>query len=284
MKNINVFISYTITDENINRYFNDIRKIKILKLEEEKELIKRIQNGDKEAFDKLVVSNLRFVVTVAKQYQNRGICLSDLICEGNCGLIKAAREFNPNNNVRFITYAVWWIKNYIVYAIYAKTGHVYIPVGQTVKLFQYNRCVLELTNKLGKDPTNSEIATKMGISESEVKQIAILKQQYVSLDKNYGTDDQPITLENLIPAKFKSDSISSNTENIDSFNEIINCIPDNRSADIVRTMFGIGTQTLTLEELSSRFNISSERVRQLKEYGINWLKKYKQNDLKDLYD
>lgn len=124
----------------------------------------------------------------------------------------------------------------------------------------------------------------MGISESEVKQIAILKQQYVSLDKNYGTDDQPITLENLIPAKFKSDSISSNTENIDSFNEIINCIPDNRSADIVRTMFGIGTQTLTLEELSSRFNISSERVRQLKEYGINWLKKYKQNDLKDLYD
>ena len=121
----------------------------------------------------------------------------------------------------------------------------------------------------------------MGISETEVKQIATLKQQYASLDKNYGTEDKPITLENLIPSKFESDSISLEDSNIEELNEIISCIPDNRSADIVRTMFGIGTQSLTLEELSSRFNISSERVRQLKEWGINWLKKYKRNDLKD---
>lgn len=282
MKDINIFISFTDrSDENIVRYFGDITKYKLLNAEEEKDLARKIQNGDEQAFNKLVLSNLRFVITVAKQYQGRGISLIDLINEGNIGLCKAAREFNPDAGVRFITYAVWWIKNVIVNAIYVKSGHIYMPIAQSVKINRYNKAVKYLSGKLNRDPDIEDIADYMEISEAEVKQIILLKQHYNSIDENHGTEDEPLTLENLIPSKFNSDEEFLKKDKIIGLNLIISSIPDNRSADIVRTMFGIGTRSLTLEELASRFNMSSERVRQLKESGIEWLKKNKSNILKE---
>lgn len=281
MKNITKGRSYTYADDLLVRYFKDIKNYKSLSTLQEKELSKKIQNGDKQALDELIKHNLKFVITVAKQYQGRGICLNDLICEGNMGLCVAAKEFKPNIGVRFITYAVWWIKNFIVNAIYVKSGNVYIPVGQSVKINRYNKAVQFLTKVLKKDPEIEDIANYMQLSEEEVRQIKLTKQHYASFDTNYGSEEEPITLENLIPSKFEADSDCAKHDRIDGLNYIINSMPDNRMADIVRTMFGIGTQELTLEELASRLNISSERVRQLKEKGIDWLIKNKREELKD---
>lgn len=261
-------------------YLKEIKKYPLLSEREEKELAKKIREGDKKALEKLILGNLRFVVNVAKEYQGKGLTLAELINEGNYGLIKAAQKFDETKNVKFISYAVWWIRQSIMKAILENNSNIRIPLSQITKINAVNRAQQEILDQENRVPTFKEIADKIGMSENEVKNILNLNKVELSLSDPIG-DDENLYLgdtiieenelspeETLLRKRYK-ETLKNQLEKLSE-----------REAFVLKKYFGLDDyRPHTLEEIGKELNISRERVRQIKDRAINKLKEMTKNVL-----
>lgn len=279
MKTITKQVSFTNRDELLNSYFKDLRKTTPLTHEEEINLSARIKNGDQEALNKLVVSNLRFVVTVAKQYQHQGLDLTDLIQCGNEGLIKAARLYDGTKGCKFISYAVWWIRQSIVGAIYKVSHTIKFSISHVIKQHKIKKIVSKLEAKLGRVPTIEEIADNIELSESQINDIFLYDKDVVSTDDSTGLED--ITVGDTIYGNDYPDEEVDKDSIIEEIGTIISRLGD-REQDIIRMFFGISVKELTLEEIGEKFGTTAERIRQIKEDALIKLKNRYSEELKNL--
>ena len=279
MKTITKQVSFTNRDELLNSYFKDLRKTTPLTHEEEINLSARIKNGDQEALNKLVVSNLRFVVTVAKQYQHQGLDLTDLIQCGNEGLIKAARLYDGTKGCKFISYAVWWIRQSIVGAIYKVSHTIKFSISHVIKQHKIKKIISKLEAKLGRTPTIEEIADNIELSESQINDIFLYDKDVVSTDDSTGLED--ITVGDTIYGNDYPDEEIDKDSLTEEIGTIISRLGD-REQDIIRMFFGISVKELTLEEIGEKFGTTAERIRQIKEDALIKLRNRYSEELKNL--
>lgn len=269
MKTITIKQSITNRDrDSVNLYLKDISHIKMLNPEEEKEIAIKAKNGDKRARDKLIAANTRFVVSVAKQYQGQGLDLEDLISEGNAGLIKAADKFNPDLGWKFISYAVWWIRQSILQALSDKSRTIRLPVNQVSLLNKVKRTIAEFAAKYERDPSTKEISELTGIDESKILSILNMSAKILSVDSPF-KDEEEGTLIDVIPNQNipRTDAaLIKESKEQDIIKSLSALGP--RSHDIIRMFFGIGTREMTLDEIGNKFGVTSERIRQLKEKAL----------------
>ncbi len=259
---------------SLDKYLQEIGKVDLLTAEEEVELAKRIKQGDKLALEKLTKANLRFVVSVSKQYQNQGLSLPDLINEGNLGLIKAAQRFDETRGFKFISYAVWWIRQSILQALAEQSRIVRLPLNKIGSLNKINRTYASLEQQNEREPAISEIAELLEIPEEEVKESLRHSGRHVSMDAPLVQDE-----ENTLYDVLRPDEDNENPEKeliLESLRtEIDRAISTltPREADVVRLYFGLNSKhPMTLEEIGERFDLTRERVRQIKEKAIRRLK------------
>ncbi len=272
-------ISQQITHRNensVNLYFQEVNKYPMVSIDEEVELSVRIRNGDELALRRLVEANLRFVISVAKQYQNQGLSFPDLINEGNVGLVKAAQKFDETRGFKFISYAVWWIRQSIMQAISEQTRIVRLPVNRISAINRIKKAIPFLEQQYEREPTNSELAEYLDMKENLIKENNDIKHRQVSLDKplsNEGESD--FTFYDLL----HNDNLPSPDSDLDSDSARIDIIRavnklGNREKDIITFLYGLdGKEPLTLHEVSDILNVSSERVRQIREASLLRLKK-----------
>lgn len=272
------------TDKSLKLYLQEIGKIPTTTREEERELAERIQKGDQEALNRLIEGNLKFVVKVAQAYQGCGLSLTDLINEGNLGLIEAAKRFDPSKNVKFISYAVWWIRQSILRALSEQGRTIRLPLKQGGLLVKVGKVYSELSQeKGGREPTPKEIAEKMDLSEDEVQAILEFSKKPLSLDAPT-IEDENLTLMNFVTNKnnLAPDEVVISQTLIEELRGLLDEL-DPREAMILRLRYGIdGEGPLTLEEIGERLNLSRERVRQLEKRAKSRLKK--RADAKSLED
>lgn len=275
-----IYIRKSITNKDslaIINYLKEVAKIPLITQEEEVKLSERIQNGDKKALDKLVTSNLRFAISIAKQYQNKGLPLLDLISEANLGLIHAARKFIPNENYRFVSYAVWWIRDYITKAIANYSSTIRVPIGQQKLVARINKIYGELSQDSNKVISSEDIGEKINLESDKVDSaINTNTIGYLSLDISVD-DSSNMTLVDVLPNENSSRADEKLLKD-SLYNEILEAIdflPD-RDRDILIMSFGIGMEEMTNEAIADKFGITPTRVRQLKNESLVLLKeKYK---------
>lgn len=263
-----------ISEENsLALYLKEISKNKALSLEEEAVLAVKIRKGDKKALEKLVKANLRFVVSVCRNYQNQGLPLSDLINEGNLGLIRAAKRFDEKKNFKFISYAVWWIRQAILQALAEQSRIIKLPLNRVGTIHKIGKTQSKLEQKLRRAPNVEEIAQELNIDEGEVRETIKIGNTHMSLDAplQQGEDAK------LIDMLQDSNQVSPDGGVMDiSLQKEIDSILDTlseREKEVVKLYFGIGEDTAhTLEEIGLRFNLTRERVRQIKEKALRRLK------------
>ncbi len=276
MRQLRISQQITQRDEiSINRYFQEINKYELISLEEEVSLTVRIHKGDQEALKKLVLANLRFVVSVAKQYQNQGLSFADLINEGNLGLVKAAGKFDETRGFKFISYAVWWIRQSIVQAISEQTRIVRLPLNRISSINKINKAALTLEQKLQREPTDTEIAEHLEWNEGEVNIANDIKKRQISFDSLLSQhEDGNFTLHDLI----QSDDIPSPDSKVIGESLIVNINRalgklSDREASVLTLSFGLSnTPAHTLHDIAIKFDISTERVRQIRSIGLFKLK------------
>ncbi len=257
----------------IDKYLQEIGNVPLLTPEEEIALATKVQQGDETALEELTKANLRFVVTVAKQYQNQGLTLSDLINEGNIGLIKAAKRFDPTRGFKFISYAVWWIRQAILQALAEQARVVRIPQNKIGTLSKIGKAVSNLTQEFEREPNAEEIAAQLDISESEVESTMQMSGRHLSVDEPiFDSENNTLmdTIENDQQAP-PDQSLLSESLRIEIERALDTLTP--REAEVIRLYFGLdGEHTLTLEEIGARFELTRERVRQIKEKAIRRLR------------
>ncbi len=259
---------------SLDKYLQEIGRVALLTAEEEVELAKRIKEGDNLALEKLTKANLRFVVSVSKQYQNQGLSLPDLINEGNLGLIKAAQRFDETRGFKFISYAVWWIRQSILQALAEQSRIVRLPLNKIGSLNKINRTYASLEQQNEREPAVSEIAELLEIPEDEVKESLRHSGRHVSMDAPLVQDE-----ENTLYDVLRPDEDNENPEKeliLESLRtEIDRAISTltPREADVIRLYFGLNSKhPMTLEEIGEKFDLTRERVRQIKEKAIRRLK------------
>lgn len=260
--------------QSLEKYLQEIGKVDLLTPEEEVDLAKRIKEGDQEALEKLTKANLRFVVSVAKQYQNQGLSLSDLINEGNLGLIKAAQRFDETRGFKFISYAVWWIRQSILQALAEQSRIVRLPLNKVGSLNKINRAFSELEQEYEREPSANELAELLEITTEEVETTLGVAARHVSMDAPFvdGEDNSLLdVLENTAtPGTDKSMAYgqSLRTEIERSLGTLTE-----RQCDVIKLYFGIGVEhPMSLEDIGERFGLTRERVRQIKDKAINKLR------------
>lgn len=260
----------SFSDEGpLDLYLKEISIYPLLSREEERELAIKIKKGSQWSLEKLTRSNLRFVVSVARKYQNQGVALSDLISEGNVGLIRAAHKFDEARGIKFISYAVWWIRQAIIQAITEQSRIVRIPMNRAVMLYKIGKKENRLAQELGRKPTVEEIADGIGISIEEVRKTLSISQSHFSLDDTLTPGEYNCLLDHL-PDNSDRGPVENALENALS-RAIENSLSTlkEREAKILRLYFGLGGQeTMTLDQIGSLFGITRERVRQIKEKSI----------------
>ncbi len=272
MRQIKITKSITKRDNSLNIYLKEINKTDLLTTEEEVKLAELISKGDKDALDKLVTANLRFVVSIAKQYQNQGLSLSDLINEGNIGLIKAAKKFDVTRGFKFISYAVWWIRQSIMQAISEQTRNIRIPMNQIGTLSKINKTSLKLEQLNSRKPTTEEIASELGIDVERINELIRVSGKNVSIDTPF-SDEEDSTLADVITnhnSPLADKEVNEESCSIEIERVLNSLFP--RERDIVRMLFGIEVQEMNMEEISDKFGITRERVRQIKEKAIKKLR------------
>jgi RNA polymerase primary sigma factor len=258
---------------SLDQYLRDISAYPLISREEEAELARRIRTGDQDALDKLVRSNLRFVVSVAKKYQNQGVSLSDLINEGNLGLIRAGHKFDETKGIKFISYAVWWIRQAILQALAEQSRIVRVPLNRAGTLHRIGKRANTLLQELGREATHAEIAEGMDITEEEVAKTMSISQVHLSLDAPLAPGEDNRLLDYL------PDTLHPNPEDqtfdkalTEAIEESLGSLKE-REAKILRLYFGMGeTEPMTLEEIGSQLGITRERVRQIKEKALSRLR------------
>ncbi len=279
-------ISKSITNresESLEKYLQEIGREDLLTAEEEVELAQRIRKGDREALEKLTKANLRFVVSVAKQYQNQGLSLPDLINEGNLGLIKAAEKFDETRGFKFISYAVWWIRQSIHQAIAEQSRIVRLPQNQVGSVSKINRALNKFEQENERRPNVSEIAEKTDLSEDKVEVALKSNTRHVSVDAPFSDSDENSLLDVLVnddaPMADRSLVIESLRNEIAAALNILN----DREQKIIKSFYGIGCQEMTLEEIGHATGLTRERVRQIKEKAIRKLRNSTSNKLLKTY-
>ncbi|MGQ0701697.1 MAG: sigma-70 family RNA polymerase sigma factor [Gemmatimonadales bacterium] len=258
---------------SLDLYLREISKYPLIPQEEEINLAKRIRAGDQEALDKLVRSNLRFVVSVAKKYQNQGVSLADLINEGNLGLIRAAHKFDETKGTKFISYAVWWIRQAILQALAEQSRIVRVPLNRAGTLHRITRRSSVLLQELGREPTPAEIAEGMDLDMEEVEKTLSISQNHVSLDAPLAPGEDNRLLDYL-PDNQNPGPDAETFEN--ALNQCIETVLKDlkeREATILRLYFGLDSpEPMTLEEIGAKLGITRERVRQIKEKALSRLR------------
>ena len=260
--------------QSLEKYLQEIGKVDLLTPEEEVELAKQIKQGDQISLEKLTKANLRFVVSVAKQYQNQGLSLSDLINEGNLGLIKAAQRFDETRGFKFISYAVWWIRQSILQALAEQSRIVRLPLNKVGSLNKINRAFSELEQEFEREPSAEELATVLEIPTEEVETTLGVAARHVSMDAPFveGEDNSLLdVLENdCTPA---TDSVLEYKDSLrKEIERALGTLTD-RQADVIKLYFGIGVEhPESLEDIGDKFGLTRERVRQIKDKAINKLR------------
>jgi RNA polymerase primary sigma factor len=258
----------------LDQYFSDIAEIQMITPEEEIDLAKRIKDNDQVALTKLVRSNLRFVISVAKSYQNHGLSLEDLINEGNLGLIKAAHRFDETRGFKFISYAVWWIRQAILQAIAEKTRLIRLPLNQISILTKIGKVHNYLEQKHERSPTNEEIATKLDTHTDDVSNIIKKSSHVRSLDSPIVSDTKNRLIDVVVSREGKDPDHALNEESLKI--EILHLLKilTRRESQIIKSYYGLnGEKAKTLEEVGLEFKLTRERIRQIKEQALQKLRK-----------
>ncbi len=260
-------------DGSLDVYLREISRYPLINQEEEVALAQRIREGEEEALDKLVRSNLRFVVSVAKKYQNQGVSLSDLINEGNLGLIRAAHKFDETKGIKFISYAVWWVRQAILQALAEQSRIVRVPLNRAGALHRITRRSSALQQELGRDPTAAEVAEGMDIGVDEVEKTLSISQNHVSLDAPLAPGEENRLLDYLPDTQNPGpDAETFEHALTQSIEEVLASLRE-RERKILRLYFGLDSpEPMTLEEIGARLGITRERVRQIKEKALSRLR------------
>ena len=257
---------------SLDKYLQEIGKEELITVEEEVELAQRIRKGDQEALEKLTKANLRFVVSVAKQYQNQGLSLPDLINEGNLGLIKAAEKFDETLGFKFISYAVWWIRQSILQALAEQSRIVRLPLNQVGSLNKINKAFGRFEQENERTPSPEELADMLNLPKEKVSDTLRVSGRHVSVDAPLADGED----NNLLDVLVNSDSPNADRGLINEslateVDRALDTLTD-REKDIIKSFFGIGCSEMTLEEIGEKFGLTRERVRQIKEKAIRRLR------------
>ena len=257
----------------LDQYFADVSRYPLLKSDEEKALARRIQKGDEAAIEEMVKRNLRFVVSVAKKYQNRGLPLIDLIGEGNVGLLTAARKFDPDQGVKFISYAVWWIRQAILSSLARQGRTVRVPLNRTADLSRVIKASALLRDKFGREPTPQELSQLTGISHEIVQALMSLNTADVRLDAAIGTDGDRALIERFSVEEMPdAEAQVLNSFRTAELDRALETLPP-RDAKILRLYFGLeGDREHTLDEIGKMLGVTRERVRQLRDRALRRLR------------
>lgn len=271
--------------QSLDKYLQDIGKEELITAEEEVELARRIKQGDQLALEKLTRANLRFVVSVAKQYQNQGLTLPDLINEGNLGLIKAAQKFDETRGFKFISYAVWWIRQSILQALAEQARIVRLPLNQVGSLNKINKAFSKLEQEYERPPTAEELAENLEVPEDKVKESLNVSGRHVSMDAPLSSNEDGGTLMDVMSNADSPDADQTlMSESLQREIERSLSTLTDKEREIIRLFFGIGmNHGLTLEEIGAKFNLTRERVRQIKEKAIRRLRHTSRNKLLKAY-
>ncbi len=273
---VDVVEQYTsLSDKDyLDEYLRYITRFEPLSPEEEKELGRRIQQGDVEALQRLVEANLRFVVSIAAQYKNRGLSFQDLINEGNLGLIQAAKRFDPDRGVKFISYAVWWIRQAIMQALAEQTGAVRLPLKQAGKLSKARKVREKFLHEKNREPEAEEIADELKVSTSDLEDIFRASRHHLSLETPIGQDNETPFVDLLEGTTFpSSEDLFLRESLISHVDELIKEL-DPREQIVIKNRFGLENETtMTLGELGKKLGVSRERVRQLESRALKKLRK-----------
>ncbi len=268
---------------SLDKYLQEIGREDLISVEEEVELAQRIKKGDRVALEKLTRANLRFVVSVAKQYQNQGLSLPDLINEGNLGLIKAAEKFDETRGFKFISYAVWWIRQSILQALAEQSRIVRLPLNQVGSLNKINKAFSKFEQENERKPSPEELADELDLPAEKVSDTLKVSGRHISVDAPFVEGEDNSLLDVLV----NDDSPSADRTLINESlaREITRALSTltEREADIVQMFFGIGCQEMTLEEIGEKFGLTRERVRQIKEKAIRRLRHNSRSKLLKAY-
>ena len=278
-------ITQSITDRkdaSLGIYFKDVSKLSMITPEKEIELTRRIKLGDKAAANELVTANLRFVISVAKQYQNKGLDLVDLIQEGNIGMLEAAYKFDETRGYRFISYAVWWIRQSIMRAISEQCRTVRVPMSQIVNMSKINKMSEKFEQKNGRTPSMEEIEEETNLDRKKINMSLASTYRSVSLESPLRDEDVGCLLDVLPNDNSEStDTTALKSDLILEIERILSKL-SYREQDVLRMSFGIGVQAMSNDEIASRFGIGGERVRQIQHSAINHIKNKYKNELSEL--
>ena len=281
-----ITIGQTITDRqdaSLSIYFKDVSKQPMIDINEEIALARRIQEGDKQALDKLVKANLRFAISVAKQYQNKGLSLVDLIQEASFGLIEAAKKYDPDRGYKFISYAVWWIRQSIIRAISEQCRTVRVPMNQIANMNKINKAVDKFEKEHQRKPSNDELEEETSIESDKISLTMASIGKAISLDAPFSTDEEAGCLLDILPNtnSINADRYVMEEATSKELEEVLlklSC----REGDILRMSFGLGMFPMTLEEIAIRFGIGAERVRQIQNEALSKIRENYSENLKGL--
>lgn len=257
---------------SLDKYLQEIGREELISVEEEVELAQRIKKGDQAALEKLTRANLRFVVSVAKQYQNQGLSLPDLINEGNLGLIKAAEKFDETRGFKFISYAVWWIRQSILQALAEQSRIVRLPLNQVGSLNKINKAYSKFEQEHERKPSPEELAEQLDLPADKVADTLRVAGRHISVDAPFVEGEDNSLLDVLVNSDSPNADRALINESLTKEIERALATLTERESDIIKLFFGIGCQEMTLEEIGERFGLTRERVRQIKEKAIRRLR------------
>lgn len=269
---------------SLDKYLQDIGKEGMITADEEVELAQKIKAGDQQALEKLVNANLRFVVSVAKQYQNQGLSLPDLINEGNLGLIKAAKRFDETRGFKFISYAVWWIRQSILQALAEQSRIIRLPLNQVGSLNKIKKASSKLEQQFERLPSPDEIAEQLDLPEHKIETALKISTRYVSMDAPLKADDDQVFLDQYIPDDVEDTDEPLMRESLGKEIQRSLASLSEKEREVINMYYGIGmSHGYTLEEIGAKFDLTRERVRQIKEKAIRRLKHTARNRLLKAY-
>jgi len=269
---------------SLDKYLQDIGKEELITADEEVQLAQRVKQGDDIALEKLVKANLRFVVSVAKQYQNQGLSLPDLINEGNLGLIKAAKRFDETRGFKFISYAVWWIRQSILQALAEQSRIIRLPLNQVGSLNKIKKATSKLEQEFERTPSSEEIAEKLELPDYKIKAAKKITTRYISMDAPLGQDEETKFLDVFISEDSPTTDNGLIRESLAREIQRSLSTLSKKERDVVNLYYGIGmAHGLTLEEIGAKFDLTRERVRQIKEKAIRRLKHNSRSKLLKAY-
>jgi RNA polymerase primary sigma factor len=277
MRQLKITQQITARDnDSLERYLQEIGRMSLITPEEEVELARKIKAGNQEALEKLTKANLRFVVSVAKQYQHQGLSLSDLINEGNIGLIKAAQRFDESKGFKFISYAVWWIRQSILQALVEQSRMVRLPLNKVGSLSKLNKIMIQFEQEHEREPSHDELAEIMNVAVKDIQEMMKGQGKHLSMDAPIKENEEGSMIDLFEDGDAKPVDAEVMNESLRNDIRRVLSTMNKRDADIVACFFGVnGEQPMNLDEIGSRFGLTRERVRQIKEKAVRRMRKLK---------